>query len=173
VRNVANTVIYAETNYSYFATKRRVHKNKTEELYALNITGFNTNGRSWIPKTNPETTSTGKTTTWRPIYEGVSKSFRTGSLERELQMVQHSATRRSYIAVLWVGLVSFPAITVCVVIQRVFIFVVVYFVIDSVRKLLDTPSLNATGRRQCWGETDHPQMSSPCDGILSLFHSEI
>jgi hypothetical protein len=34
--------------------------------------------------------------------------------------------------------VSFAAITLCVVSQRVFV-VVVYFVIDSVRKLLDTP----------------------------------
>jgi hypothetical protein len=34
--------------------------------------------------------------------------------------------------------VSFAAITVCDASQRV--FVVVYFVIDSVRKLLDTPS---------------------------------
>jgi hypothetical protein len=33
--------------------------------------------------------------------------------------------------------VSFAAITICVASQRVFI--VVYFVIDSVRKLLDTP----------------------------------
>jgi heme/copper-type cytochrome/quinol oxidase subunit 2 len=39
--------------------------------------------------------------------------------------------------------VSFAAITLCVASQRVFIFVavvVVYFVIDSVRKLLDKPS---------------------------------
>jgi hypothetical protein len=35
---------------------------------------------------------------------------------------------------------SFAAITLCVASQQVFIFVVVYFVIDSVRKLLDTPS---------------------------------
>jgi UDP-N-acetylmuramyl pentapeptide phosphotransferase/UDP-N-acetylglucosamine-1-phosphate transferase len=36
--------------------------------------------------------------------------------------------------------VNFAAITLCVVSQRVFIVVVVvYFVIDSVRKLLDTP----------------------------------
>jgi hypothetical protein len=36
--------------------------------------------------------------------------------------------------------VSFAAITLCVASQRVFIFiVVVYFVINSVRKLLDTP----------------------------------
>jgi hypothetical protein len=36
--------------------------------------------------------------------------------------------------------VSFAAITLCVAFQRVFIVAVVYFVIDSVRKLLDTPS---------------------------------
>jgi hypothetical protein len=37
--------------------------------------------------------------------------------------------------------VSFAAVTLCVASQRVFIVVVVvYFVIDSVRKLLDTPS---------------------------------
>jgi hypothetical protein len=35
--------------------------------------------------------------------------------------------------------VSFAAVTLCVASQRVFI-VVVYFVIDSVPKLLDTPS---------------------------------
>jgi hypothetical protein len=34
------------------------------------------------------------------LYEGVSKSFRTGRLERELQMVQLSATSCSYIAML-------------------------------------------------------------------------
>jgi hypothetical protein len=39
--------------------------------------------------------------------------------------------------------VSFAAITLCVASERVFLLllvVVVYFVIDSVRKLLDTPS---------------------------------
>jgi hypothetical protein len=36
--------------------------------------------------------------------------------------------------------VSFAAITLCVASQRVFIVVIAYFVIDSVRKLLDTPS---------------------------------
>jgi len=35
--------------------------------------------------------------------------------------------------------VSFTAIILCVASQRVFIVVSVYFVIDSVRKLLDTP----------------------------------
>jgi hypothetical protein len=36
----------------------------------------------------------------REKYVGVSKSFRTGPLERKLQMVQLSATRCSYIAIL-------------------------------------------------------------------------
>jgi hypothetical protein len=74
------------------------------------------------------------------MYDSVSKSFRTGSLERELQMVQLSATKCSCIAILWVSLVSFAAITFCVASQRVFMFVVVDFVIDSVRKLFDTLS---------------------------------
>jgi hypothetical protein len=56
------------------------------------------------------------------MYEGVSKSFRTGPLERQLQMVQLSATRCSYIAILWASPVSFAAITLCVV-SRVFIVV--------------------------------------------------
>jgi len=72
-------------------------------------------------------------------YEGVSKSFRIGRLERELQMVELSATSCSRIAILWVSLASFAAIILCVASQRVFI-VVVYFVIGSIRKLLDTPS---------------------------------
>jgi hypothetical protein len=75
-------------------------------------------------------------------YEGVPKSFRTGRLERELQMVQLSATRYNCIAILWVSLVSFVAIT-RVASQRVFIAVVlvlVDFIMDSVRKLLDTAS---------------------------------
>jgi len=36
--------------------------------------------------------------------------------------------------------VSFAAITLCVASQRVFSVVSIYFVVDSVRKLLDTPS---------------------------------
>jgi hypothetical protein len=55
-------------------------------------------------------------------------------------MVQLSATRCSFIAILWVSLVSFAAVTFCVASQQVFIVVSVYFVIDSVRKLLDSPS---------------------------------
>jgi hypothetical protein len=58
-------------------------------------------------------------------------------------MLQLSATRCSCIAVLWVSVVSFAAITLCVASQRM--FVVVYFVIHSVRKLLDTPSYNIAG----------------------------
>jgi hypothetical protein len=44
------------------------------------------------------------------------------------------------IAILWVTQVSFAAVTLCVASQRVFVVVVVvvYFVIDSARKLLDT-----------------------------------
>jgi hypothetical protein len=70
-------------------------------------------------------------------YYIISRSFWTGCLEQELQMVQLSATRCSCIVILWVSLVSFAAITLCVTSQWVF---VVYFVIDSVQKLLDTPS---------------------------------
>jgi hypothetical protein len=55
------------------------------------------------------------------VHEGVSKSFRTGRLERQLQMIQLSATRCSCIAILWVSLVNFAAITLCVASQRVFI----------------------------------------------------
>jgi hypothetical protein len=74
------------------------------------------------------------------IFEGVPKSFRTGSLERELQMVQLSATSCSCISILWVSIVSVAAITLYVTSHRVFFVVSVYFVTDSVRKLLDIPS---------------------------------
>jgi hypothetical protein len=72
------------------------------------------------------------------VYEVVSKTFRIGRLERELQMVQLSSTRCSSIAIFLVSLMSFATITLRVASLRVFIFV--YFVIVSVRKLLDTPS---------------------------------
>jgi hypothetical protein len=81
-------------------------------------------------------------------YECVSKTFRTGRLERELQMVQLSTTRCSCIAILWVSLVSFAAITLRVASQRVFI---VYFDIDSAQKILDTPSyLSVYGCESVW-----------------------
>jgi hypothetical protein len=74
----------------------------------------------------------------KPKVRGLSKSFRTGRLEWELQMVQLFATRYSCILILWVSLVSFPAIILFVASQLVFIVVSVYLVIDSVRNLLDT-----------------------------------
>jgi len=43
--------------------------------------------------------------------------------------------------------VSFAAITLCVTSQSVFLIAVVYFVIGSVRKLLDTPSYFGP---ECW-----------------------
>jgi hypothetical protein len=79
----------------------------------------------------------------RPIkwaYESVTKSFRTGHLERELQMVQLSANRCSCIAILWVSLVSFAAISLYVASQRVIPKASIYFIIDSVPKLFGTPS---------------------------------
>jgi hypothetical protein len=54
-------------------------------------------------------------------------------------MLQLSATRYSCIAIMGVSLVGFAAITLRVASQRVFIDVV-YFVIDSIRELFDTPS---------------------------------
>jgi hypothetical protein len=69
-------------------------------------------------------------------YEGVSRSFWTGCLEWEQQMVQLSAATCTYITILWVSLVIFPAITLYV---ASWVFVVVYFIIDSIWKLLDTP----------------------------------
>jgi hypothetical protein len=77
----------------------------------------------------------GNTTENATAYEGVSKSFRTGCLVREPQMVQLSATRCSCIAILWVSLVSSAVITLRVTSQRVFIVVSVYFVTHSVRKV--------------------------------------
>jgi hypothetical protein len=53
------------------------------------------------------------------VCKGVSRSFRTGRLERELQIVQLSSIRCSCIAILWVSLASFAAITLCVASQRV------------------------------------------------------
>jgi hypothetical protein len=64
-------------------------------------------------------------------------------------MVQLSATGCNCIAILWVSLVSCVAITHCVASQLVFVVVNVYFVIDSVRKLLDTPSYDS----DVWGFT--------------------
>jgi hypothetical protein len=74
-------------------------------------------------------------------YEGVSKRFRTGRLEPELQMLQLPATRCSCIAILWVSLVSFAAITLYVSSQRVIPKVYIYFVNDSIRKIWINPRM--------------------------------
>jgi hypothetical protein len=61
-------------------------------------------------------------------------------------MVQLSATRYSYIAILWVSLMSSAAMTLCVASQLVFLLLLLlllllsFFVIDSFRKLFYTPS---------------------------------
>jgi hypothetical protein len=62
-------------------------------------------------------------------YDGVFKSFRTGRLEQELQMIQLSATRCSCIAILRVSLVIFAAITLCIASQ--WVFIVVYFIMTQ------------------------------------------
>jgi hypothetical protein len=54
-------------------------------------------------------------------------------------MVRASTIRCSFIPILLVSLVSFAAVTLCVASQRVFV-VVVYFVIEAVRELLETLS---------------------------------
>jgi hypothetical protein len=51
-----------------------------------------------------------------------------------------AVTRCSCIPILWLSLVSFATMTLFVASQRVFIVVSVYFIINSIRKLLDTPS---------------------------------
>jgi hypothetical protein len=99
------------------------------------------------------------------MYDCVSKNFRTGRLERELHIVQLSATRCSCIATMWVSLASFAAITLCIASQRVFVVVSVYFVIDSVRKLLDTPSYTVssihTAASTYMPSLNIPEMSGP------------
>jgi hypothetical protein len=92
------------------------------------------------------------------IYEGVSINLRTGRLERELQMVQLSATERSCITVLWVSLVSFAAIILCVASQGVFIDVV-YLVMTQSRNFWIHP-------RPTLGPTQPPIRWVP--GSLSL-----
>jgi hypothetical protein len=105
----------------------------TTHFQLCNSSEWSDDYKNWIGK--------GLKGTGHDLFQrGCIQIFRTGHLERELQMVQLSATRCSCIAILWVSLVSFAAMTLCVASQRVFVVVVVYFVIDSVRKVLDTPS---------------------------------
>jgi len=76
------------------------------------------------------------------MYDSVSKSFRTGRLARELQMVQLSACLPlGAIVSLFVGQSSdFCYHNLLCCFSRVFIVVSAYLVIDSIRKRLDTPS---------------------------------
>jgi hypothetical protein len=74
------------------------------------------------------------------VIRGCIQKFPDGRLERELQMEQLPATRCSCIAILWVSLVSFAAITHCVASQRVFI-VVVYFVMTQSRNFWIYPRI--------------------------------
>jgi hypothetical protein len=111
----------------------------------------------------------------------ISKSFRTGRLERELQMIQLFATRCSCIAILWVSLVSFAAITLCVATQRVIPKVSAHFIMDSVRKLLDCiflPSeweslVHMTRCSQLPSPDNPPSPPSGCDSVSCLVHSTI
>jgi hypothetical protein len=90
-------------------TKKKKKKKRVQNYYHWN----------WTVLKGTATTHTHTHThthTW-----GVSKSFQTGRLEREMQILQLFATRCSCISILWVSLVSFAAITLCVASQRVFI----------------------------------------------------
>jgi len=62
------------------------------------------------------------------VYEGVSKIFRIGHLEGELQMVQFPATRFSCVAIL--------RVTFVLVLNKCLLLLF----ISLVRELLDTPS---------------------------------
>jgi hypothetical protein len=73
------------------------------------------------------------------------KSFRTGRLERELQMVQLSATLCSCIAILWVSLVSFVAITLWRGRQLVIPKVNVYFVMTQSGNFWIHPRITLNG----------------------------
>jgi hypothetical protein len=74
------------------------------------------------------------------ITQGCIKKFPDWPPGARTANVQPSATTYSCITILWFSLVSFAAVTLYVASQPEFIVISVYFVIDSVRKLLDTPS---------------------------------
>jgi hypothetical protein len=78
-------------------------------------------------------------------------------LTRELQMVQLSATRCSCIAILWVSLVRFAAITLYVAFQRVFI-VVIYFVMTQSGNFWIHPRARARARACVWRHTSTPPL---------------
>jgi hypothetical protein len=68
----------------------------------------------------------------------------------------------SCIAILWVSIESFAIITLCIASQRVFIVVSINFVIDSVRKLLDTPSYSLS---PCHHAIARPRLADGGDGF--------
>jgi hypothetical protein len=80
-----------------------------------------------------------------PVVQPVAQS--------DSSIAQLSATGCSCIAILWLSLVSFGAITYCVA-SRVY-KVVVYFVIDSAQKLLDTPSYVHVSIHESWIPTSY------------------
>jgi hypothetical protein len=73
-------------------------------------------------------------------YEGVYKSFRTGRLERELQVVQLFATRCSCIAIMWVSSSEFCHHKLLYCFSTTVYFCCCLFRYDSVRELFGTPS---------------------------------
>jgi hypothetical protein len=94
---------------------KAILKHNFKELCVRMWTGFH---RWWAPEKTVMNlrfswNSRNFLTSWMTMnmYEGVTKSFRTGLLERELQMVWLPAARCSCIAILWVSLVRFAAIT--------------------------------------------------------------
>jgi len=72
--------------------------------------------------------------------------------------------------------VSFAAVNLCVASQQVFIVESVYFVIDAVRKLLDTPSYNLRNNQSnsrlvsdlC--ENSHSQLSSLSSKLYNFIY---
>jgi hypothetical protein len=86
------------------------------------------------------------------------------------------------IVILWVSLVSFAAITLCVASQQVFIVVSVYFFIDSVRKLFGTPSYVyafLVAAADWWNHSDCPSrtgsrrsQNEESDGTRSYFYQQ-
>jgi len=84
------------------------------------------------------------------LYEDVSKSFRTGYLERDCKWYSSLPLGAVVSLFLSVSLVSFAATALYIASERVFIFVSIYFFIDSVRNLLDTPSYNAWEEYAYW-----------------------
>jgi hypothetical protein len=88
------------------------------------------------------------------LYEGESKSFRTGRLERELQVVQLTAIRCSCIAILWVSLVNFAVITLYVASRRMFIVVSVMIQSGNFWLHPSTASLTWEGGYKWWKDMD-------------------